>query len=193
MARSIYDANGDGRCDAAACRSVMALSLEPQDALLPPVRHAFEEIGIHLHVVPLDGPHFFTRLGKPALHVAIGLFGGYFVGPYPSGGQFFPSPFSGGLYPLVHATPHNLRRWGYAVTSIPSVDDRIDQCRATRADAQPACWASLDKYLMEDVVPWVPYLYEANAQLVSNRVAGFSFDQSVAMPALDRIALKRST
>jgi len=190
MARSKYDANGDGRCDAAACRSVLALSLEPQDALLPPVRHAFEEIGIHLHVVSLDGAHFFPRLEKPALHPAIGLFDGFFVAPYPSGGQFFPAFFSGGLYPLLHATRHNLRRWGYAVTSIPSVDDRIDQCLAIRADAQPACWASLDKYLMEDVVPWVPYLYEANAQLVSNRVVGFSFDQSVAMPALDRIALK---
>jgi peptide/nickel transport system substrate-binding protein len=192
MARSKYDANGDGRCDAAACRSVLALSLEPQDALLPPVRHAFEEIGIHLHVVSLEA-HFFPRLVEPALHVAIGLFIGFFVTPYPSGGQFFPAFFSGGLYPLLDATRHNLRRWGYAVTSIPSVDDRIDQCLAIRADAQPACWASLDKYLMEDVVPWVPYLYEANAQLVSNRLAAFSFDESVAMPALDQIALKQGS
>ncbi len=45
---------------------------------------------------------------------------------------------------------------------------------------------------MEDVVPWVPYLYEANAQLISNRVGGFSFDESVAMPALDQVALKPS-
>ncbi len=190
MARSKYDANGDGRCDAAACRSVLALALDVQGALVPPVRQAFQEIGIHLHVVALDGATFFTRLEKPALHVPIGLFDGFFAGLYPNGAQFFPFFFSGGLYPLLGATPRKLRAWGYTVTKIPSVDDRIDQCLAIRGDAQPACWAALDKYLMEDVVPWVPYLYEADPELVSNRVAGYSFDQSVAMPALDQIALK---
>jgi peptide/nickel transport system substrate-binding protein len=194
MARSKYDANGDGRCDAAICRNVLTLALSPFSADLPPVRQGFELLGIHLHVVTLDGPAFFARVAKPALHVGMGLFAGWGK-DYPNGSQFFPQLFSREAigtnnFSLLGATPHDLARWGYAAAAVPGVDDRIDQCVAIRGDAQTACWATLDKYLMDHVVPWVPYIDEAHLDLVSSRVARFSFDQSVAMPALDQIALK---
>jgi peptide/nickel transport system substrate-binding protein len=197
MAQSKYDANGDGRCDALACRSVLALAGPLFPALLPPVQQAFEEIGIHLHVVFLDPPTLFARLANPALHFGMALFIGLFK-DYPNGSQFFPALFSGATigtsnYSLVGATADQRAGWGYSVTEVPSVDDRIDQCSAVLGDAQTSCWAALDKYLMEDVVPWVPYIAETHVDLVSSRLASFSFDQSVALPALDQIALKRGT
>jgi len=190
MSKSKYDADGDGRCDAPACRSVMVLAGPIFSPALPSVRQAFEEIGIHLHGVVLDPTTFFARLAKPALHVGMGLFLGFFT-DYPNGAQFFPGLFSGSSigtsnYSLVGAAPDDLSRWGYSVTAVPSVDDRIDQCLAIQGDAQPACWAALDKYLMEDVVPWVPYIAETHVDLVSSRLASFSFDQSVASPRSTR-------
>ncbi|MDP9341133.1 MAG: ABC transporter substrate-binding protein [Actinomycetota bacterium] len=191
MAQSKYDANGDGRCDAPACRSVLALAGPLFPALLPPVRQAFEEIGIRLHVVVLDPPTLFARLANPALHVGMGLFIGVFK-DYPNGAQFFPGLFSSeGIgannFSLVGASPDDLSTWGYTATQVPTVDDRIDQCLPIRGDAQTSCWAALDKYLMEDVVPWVPYIGEAHVDLVSSRLASFSFDRASPSPRSTRL------
>jgi hypothetical protein len=43
---------------------------------------------------------------------------------------------------------------------------------------------------MENVVAWVPYTFENYIRAVSNRVVHYSFDQSMAQPALDQIAVK---
>jgi hypothetical protein len=51
------------------------------------------------------------------------------------------------------------------------------------------CWAELDQYLVTEVVPWVPYMITENAQVVSDRVVAYSFDQFAGLPALDRIAV----
>jgi hypothetical protein len=42
---------------------------------------------------------------------------------------------------------------------------------------------------MEEVVPWVPYMYENQIQVVSARVVRYSFDQFASMPALDQVAV----
>jgi len=75
------------------------------------------------------------------------------------------------------------------VTKVPSVDDRIDVCLTRTGTASTECWAELDQYLMTEVVPWVPLWFPSHAQVVSERVARYSFDQFVGLPALDRIAL----
>ena len=43
-------------------------------------------------------------------------------------------------------------------TEIPSVDADIDKCNELLDDERLTCWEDLDKKLMEEVVPWVPYL-----------------------------------
>jgi hypothetical protein len=90
----------------------------------------------------------------------------------------------------MEATPAQLRSWGYAVTTVPAVDDRIDQCLRLTGSAQLQCWASLDQYLMEEVVPWAPYAFESKVMVVSPRIVAFSFDQFANHPSLDRIALR---
>jgi hypothetical protein len=91
--------------------------------------------------------------------------------------------------PRLGATPAQLRRWGNAVRSVPSVDDRIQACSQRRGATRTACWAELDQYLMTEIVPWVPYMISESAVAVSERVVAYSFDQFSALPALDRIAL----
>ncbi len=72
---------------------------------------------------------------------------------------------------------------------MPSVDDRIARCQELTGSAQIDCWAEVDRYLTEDVVPWVPLVFENWVGIVSDRVTSWSFDQTQSLPALDRMAL----
>ena len=62
-----------------------------------------------------------------------------------------------------------MKGWGYDVTAVPSVDDKVDECSASRRWRRAfQCWADLDKYLMEDVVPFAPYLFDNNVDIMSH-------------------------
>ena len=76
---------------------------------------------------------------------------------------------------------------------VPGVDDRIDACLFELGEAQLRCWANLDQYLMEDVVPWVPTLSDVHVQVIPSRIARYSYDQFGDLPALDQIALRPGT
>ena len=78
------------------------------------------------------------------------------------------------------------------MASAPTVDQDIRACVAAVGQPRIDCWAQLDRTLMEDVVPWVPWLIGNGVWLTSERVASFSYAQSTGMPALDRIALSPS-
>ena len=64
-------------------------------------------------------------------------------------------------------------------------------CLGLAFEAQLQCWAELDRHLTEDIVPWVPLLEASHYTLLSERVSGFSVDQSPSEPvaALDQIAV----
>jgi hypothetical protein len=72
---------------------------------------------------------------------------------------------------------------------VPSVDDRIDCCMALTGADQTECWTDLDRYLMEDIVAWIPYFAHPSTFVVSKRVAAYSFSVPTGGLALDRIAL----
>ena len=78
-------------------------------------------------------------------------------------------------------------------TEIPSVDEDIDACNATiDNDERAVCWQDLDKKLMEEVVPWVPYL-DANADyVISDAVVNYIFDQNSGEPAWSHIAVDQA-
>ena len=140
-------------------------------------------------------PRFFYLIHDPANHVPMGI--AYPWGAdYPDGGGWFDL-FSGPLLEsevtwntsLLGASPAQLREWGYRVTSVPSVDDRLQACRERRGVSRTQCWAEVDQYLTTEVVSRVPIFFFHSAQVVSERVVAYSFDQFTGLPALDRIAL----
>ena len=201
MRKSRYDRNHDGVCDAAACRSVLA-PVRNDDPSIIRLGHvagaALRRIGVDLDVKIVDPDTYFGKLITAQGHVpivpALGI-----LADNLNAASFFPSLFYGPLLgtpaatnvSLVGASPQQLRRLGYSVRAVPSVDGKIRQCLRLTARSQTQCWAETDQLLMERVVPWVPYLFEATSFAVSKRVALFTFSQSViALPAFDRIALK---
>lgn len=196
MRLSPYDVDGDGRCDAAACRSVLTLvnSLAARQARS--IQADLSAIGIDLDLDVEPEERFFARLRDPSEHAGLGVGTGWFK-DYPSASTWFPfllegaaiDPVEGSNLSFVGAQPQQLEDWGYSITSVPSVDERIDRCMTLLGSAQIECWAAFDQYVMTDVVPWVPYAMIAHAQIVSERVVGYSFDQFASQPALDRIQL----
>ncbi len=199
MSASAYDRTGDGRCDAPVCRNVRTLVMDsgviPQQARA--IREDLAEVGIELALETWPFPRFFDLIHDPAQRIPVGI-------PYPWGkdfpegaGWFAPlfdrSGLGGPNTSLLGASPSELREWGYSVTSVPGVDDRIRVCLERRGVAKTECWAELDQYLMTEVVSRIPYMFLDHAQVVSERVVAYSFDQFAALPALDRIAVTRDS
>jgi peptide/nickel transport system substrate-binding protein len=196
MRGSVYDRTGDGRCDARACRNVQVLVMD--EGVIPEQARAIgedlAELGIEVTLQAYPWWRFFNLIHDPRNHIAMGI--AYPWGQdYPDGGGWFTLfERSDGLegwwnQSSLGATPAELRGWGYQVTSVPGVDDRLQACLGLRGVSRTQCWAELDQDLTTEVVSRVPFMFFEHAQVVSERVVAYSFDQFTALPALDRIAL----
>ena len=72
------------------------------------------------------------------------------------------------------------------------MDADIDACSVLAGDERVKCWADLDRKISEEVVPWVPYLNETHADVVSDAVVAYEFDQFMGEAALVRVAVDAS-
>jgi peptide/nickel transport system substrate-binding protein len=205
MAKSRYDRDRDGVCDGRACSRLLApvRTDDPaQSKLGEVVADNLRPIGIDLDVKAFDPKTYFEEVLQPESRVPIIPALGWGVDTV-NAASVFPRLFYGPLvgHPSattlsqVGAPPALLRKWKYTVTKVPNVDDKIDECIRLTATAQIECWAETDRLLMEQVAPWVPYLFEGGFQVVSERVVRFKFTQSgfLLAPAFDQIALKSAS
>jgi ABC-type transport system substrate-binding protein len=196
MALSDYDRDGDGRCDARECRGMLALARDDQlrPAGADEVATWLAAIGIDLRVEFIPNP--WTRIFDETDKVPLAM-GAGFAQDFSNASTFLSLLFAsweieggyGANATMVGASPSQLRGWGYEVTKVPSVDDRIDRCMAVIGRDQTECWADLDRYLMEQVVAVVPYMATLSTYVVSKRVASYSFCVATFGLALDRMAL----
>jgi peptide/nickel transport system substrate-binding protein len=198
MKQSKYDSDGDGVCDDPVCDGVLAMTdnqdpYPKQEALMGPI---FEQLGITMDVKELDRSTMYTKCLDANTHTAICLAPGWFK-DYPDG-TTFGAPLFGSAslwesccnYALLGATADQLKGWGYDVTSVPNVDEDIAACDALApGDERFQCWADLDKQLMEEVVPWIPYLFDNNVDIISENIINYSFDQNAGLAAFDQMAL----
>jgi ABC-type transport system substrate-binding protein len=200
MARSGYAADADGRCTSAACAHVRAVTRDPYGPVAAAVADDLRALGIDLEVQVLDSDAFFAAIEDPKAKVPLAIGVGYTTGYISATGLL--SGFDGpqafviwegreiGNTTMVGATPDQLRRWGYGVTKVPNVDERVEACLPLVGSAQSQCWATVDQYLMEYVVPWVPYSQDRYAALTSPRVLTYGFDELVGTTSLDQLAVR---
>ena len=94
---------------------------------------------------------------------------------------------------LVGLTPAMAKQLGITIPTgdvIPSIDAQAAACDALPVgNARTTCYVNLDKYLMTDVVPWVPYLFPTAVHLVSSAVTAWDFDQSSDTTAFSHVAV----
>jgi peptide/nickel transport system substrate-binding protein len=79
----------------------------------------------------------------------------------------------------------------YSLVNDPTVNSNIAKCKALTGDARNTCWDDIDKYLMETVVPWVPWLWDHNVRVFSKNLASVPppYNQFAAGTSYDQVAL----
>jgi peptide/nickel transport system substrate-binding protein len=195
MRESKYDSDGDGVCDADECQNVLHLSrnTSPWTEMNPIVEDSLSKIGITLRTRELADAY--PPLQDVSRQIPIGSNAGWGK-DYPDAYTFVGFLFDGRNilatgntnYSLVGLTPERaaeLEQEGdfqfpseVDLGAVPSVDSGIDACVETEDDDERLqCWAELDQTLMEEVVPWVPYLDATNIDVSSEAVVKYEYDQ----------------
>ena len=83
-----------------------------------------------------------------------------------------------------------VQKWGYKITGgTLSADTQLDQCVSALGDQRQTCYEGVDKYLMEQVVPWVPYRFANQVGITSKRVVNYHVDASTGWISLSLVAL----
>lgn len=194
MARSRYDRDRDGVCDARACKHFRAIGIPgfPEAWRLEVL--AMRAVGLVPRLDVYGFEDFFRVATDPREKVALNTFV-FFSKVFPNASFFFKQHFSGAgvgasNVSMVGASREQLERFGYDVKEVPSVDAKIAECEPLVGGAQTRCWAQLDQLLMTRIVPWIPFNFAKNLRAVSAMVTRFSFDQFTSLPALDQIAVR---
>jgi hypothetical protein len=78
------------------------------------------------------------------------------------------------------------------LTDIPSIDADIDKCNKLLDAERLTCWEDMDKNLMENIVPWVPYLDATNVDTIGPAVTKYEYDQFSGTTAYSRVAVDES-
>jgi peptide/nickel transport system substrate-binding protein len=192
MKQSKYDTNKDGVCDAKECSNLVMINrntpvFADSEAV---VVSSLEKIGIKVKPRELASSAAYTTIQTVKNKIPIALNAGWgkdfadavsFVLPLFDGRSIIPTGNTN--YPLVGLTASQASSLGVSIPSgvtIPSVDSDVDACQkipATQADQRNQCFADIDKKLMEDVAPWVPYLWAKNITVTGNTVTKWEFDQ----------------
>ena len=197
-----YDTDGDGVCDAPECKDILTITDRedpyPEQAAL--LIQFLEPLGLTLNVKQLERGTMYNKCNDANSKHALCAGPGW--GKDYADGVTFGEPLFGsaGLwesccnYSLVGATDEQLKGWGYDVTGVPSVDDKVAECSELEpGDERFQCWAELDQQLMEEVVPWVPYLFDNSVDIISDNIQNYSFDQFAGLAAFDSLAVPGNT
>ena len=198
MKQSKYDKNQDGLCDdqtviasehRTVCGSkgkeivVINRNTHPYTDYEPVFQQAANGIGLTIRFD--DAPGFYGRAGKVAAHPVLGVGGGW--GPdWPDPGIFLDQIMTSAA---IHSNTQNVSLVGltqeqatklganYPAGGVPSIDTDYNTCSTMSFGSDRLnCWVNLDKKIMNDVVPWVPYRWGKAVRTVSAAVTGYDFD-----------------
>jgi peptide/nickel transport system substrate-binding protein len=199
MKGSKYDTNNDGKCDVAACKNVYLLAdTRLVDQKMVPVMQAdAKKIGITFKVHTINGAY--PTLQTPSKDVAVSERPGWgkdyadaltFFSPLFDGRTIIPNGNTN--YSLVGITPSIAKTVGVTgdVNNVPSINAQLDKCAGLIGQSRLSCYENLDKFLMTNVVPWVPYMWSYVVRITSTNVTKYGFDQFSTTPAYAHIAVK---
>jgi peptide/nickel transport system substrate-binding protein len=198
MKLSKYDKNHDGVCDGAACK-VFTITGDraPEKAFVPSLEQNMKSIGLVLNDRVLKDAY--TPISMPKSNVPFSTRPGWgkdYADPYAFFGANFDgraiTPAGNANRGLVGVTPAQAKKLGVkgSVAAIPSINKDLDKCQATLEAARFTCYAALDKKVMTDVVPWMPWMWTNYVNLISKNVTQWNFDQFGTITAFAHVAVK---
>ena len=201
MKLSRYDSDGDGLCDAPECDGVFHLAgtRDIDNGMVAVIEESAEKIGIVLETRQVDDAY--TPLQTVSNNTPVSSRPGWGK-DYADVSTYavlfdsrITSPEGNINYSLVGLTAADAADLGAegTVEGIPSVDADIDACNALPiGDERLDCWAEFDQTLMEEVVPWVPYLDATNVDIISDAVVQYEYDQFSGAPGYAHWAVDQS-
>jgi peptide/nickel transport system substrate-binding protein len=203
--QSKYDPGKTGKCTASACKGVIMIAdvRAVDKAMIPVIQADAAKIGITFKVRSVNGAY--PVIQTPSKNVPISERPGWGK-DYADASTFFNALFlsssilgSGNTnYSLVGLKPSMAGKFGIKgnINGVPSVDADISKCNRTQAtsaegaNARISCWANVDRKLMTQVVPWVPYLSASNINVTGPNVTKWSYDQFSDQTAYAHVAVK---
>jgi peptide/nickel transport system substrate-binding protein len=200
MKQSKYDSNKDGVCDHSSCKGILHITrnVTPWTDMVPVEEASFGKIGITLETRELEDHYTVIQTTKRNIPIASGAgWGKDFADPSTFMVLFDSASFvpEGNVnYSMVGLKPDQVAKLGVkgTTTGIPSVDADIARCNDLLGEERATCWQDLDKKLMEEVVPWVPYLDATNVDIIGPAVTRYVYDQFPGTVAYSRIAVDTS-
>ena len=202
MKESEYDSDGDGMCDSPECEGVILINRNypPYSDMGPVIQASLAKIGIKVELRELETDAAYTTIQTPAEKIAIASNAGWGK-DYADASTFAVLFDSRNIaetgnynYSLVGITPAQAKEVGATAPSgtVPNVDEDIDACNELLDQERVDCWIALDETLMEEVVPWVPYLWTKNVDLIGPAVTQYEYDQFSGETAYAHIAVDAS-
>jgi peptide/nickel transport system substrate-binding protein len=199
MKKSKYDPGHTGKCTASACKGVLTIAdtRSVDNRMIPILEADTAKIGIRLKMRAINGAY--TTIQTPAKNGPLAerpSWGKDYADPYTFFGELLTSgailKLGNSNFSLVGLTPALAKKVGATgnVNNVPSVDADINKCSAALGQARVTCWENVDKKVMTQVVPWVPYLWPNNVFIISPRVTHWNYDQFTDGPAYSSVSLK---
>jgi peptide/nickel transport system substrate-binding protein len=198
MAQSKYDTNQDGICDAPECKNVLHVTRTTDiwRNMVPVIEESFRKIGIEVTTREFEDSYTVIQTVKRQVPVSSTPGWGKDYADASTFMVLFDSasilPEGNVNYSLVGLTSEQAADIGAkgTIQGLPSVDDDIKACNELTDQERLDCWMELDQKLMEEIVPWVPYL-DANADFVtSEQITHYVFDQFAGEPAWAHMAVQ---
>src|SRR6266511_701771 len=203
MKQSKYDTNKDGLCDAAACKNLVMINrnVTPWTDLEPVVVSSLNKIGIAVKPRELATSAAYTTIQtvKNLIPIALNARWGK---DYADASTFFiPLMASTSIietgntnYAMVGLTPSEASSLGIKVpagANIPNMDADINGCQKLPVTdaSRVTCWARLCRKLMEQAVPWIPYLWNNQPTVTNPSLTHFEFDQFSAYISMTEVAV----
>ncbi|MBA2616470.1 MAG: hypothetical protein H0U90_11970 [Actinobacteria bacterium] len=197
MKQSKYDTDQDGLCDAPQCKNVLHVTRTTDvfKGMVPVIEASARKIGVELTTREFEDSYTVIQTIKRQIPISSTPGWGKDYADASTFMVLFDSRSTlaeGNVnYSLLGLTKEQAAEVGAegTIDGIPSVDADIDRCNALSGEERLTCWEDLDKKLLEEIVPWVPYL-DANADWITgDSITQYVYDQSFTTPAWSHIAV----
>ena len=203
MANSKYDTDGDGVCDDPVCENVLFVTDEaspyPEQAAL--VVDNLEPLGITLDVKAFERGTMYNKYFNPEEKVPFGGGAGWFKDYSDAYTFVYPLFYGPNIldagntnYPLLGADADQLEKYGYTeefgITEVPGFDEEAEACFALTDPAErTSCFAEIDRILTEEIAAYVPFLFDNDVSIISERTENYVYSGFDGLMALDQVAL----
>jgi peptide/nickel transport system substrate-binding protein len=194
-----YDTNGDGVCDVDACKSVLTVANnQPKSREASAlIQQNLAAIGIELDIKYFTQSAAYGKIFDPKNQIAFTTGWAGWLKDYPDAFTFFyPVMYGPNIldayntnYSMVGATPAQMTKYGYAVKTVPSMDEQIKKCFPLTGTERITCWSDADKYLMENIVPIIPLLFSNSVYITSDRIVNYTYSAYNDAPSLSQIGV----